>query len=116
MEKIRESFKNYFQAFGIELPEPIPSQGQLSINDWFIRYVLTQDEQQASCLDFYAHHPQTNPRHVRILRNGEVIALESFLDGFSFDPNIEGDKEAALKKFRKHNERVGEELRKKGLI
>ena len=116
MEKIRASFKDYIQAFGLELPEPIPAKGQLQQNGWFIKYVVTQDERQEPCLDFYADHPQTNPRHVRILHTGEVMALEGFLEGYSFDPNIEGDKEAALQRFRAHNERVGEELRRKGLI
>jgi hypothetical protein len=116
MERIRAGFKDYFQALGIELPEPIPAQGQLQQNGWFIRYVLTQDEQLESCLDFYADHPQTNPRHVRILHTGEVIALESFWDSFSFDPEIEGAKEAAWQEFREHNERVSAELRRKGLM
>ncbi len=116
MDKIRASFRDYFHTNGIDLPDPIPAKGHLSINDWFITYIVTQDEQQKPCLDFYAQHPQTNARHVRILSTGEVIALESFLDSYSYDPNIEGDKEAALQRFRAHNERVGEELRRKGLI
>jgi hypothetical protein len=116
MEKIREAFNAYFKRFGLELPEQLEPKGRLSGGGWSVTYVLTTDEAGEPCLDFLAEHRMTNMRHVRIRQNGEVIALESIEESFSYDAEVEGDKERAEKAFHEHNNRVADLLREKGLI
>lgn len=116
MDKIRESFKKYFDAFGIQLPDPTPAQGQLSQGGWTISYALLSDEQGQPCLEFVAYNRFTNPRHERILHSGEVISLPIFKEEFIYDADVPGDREAAQARMIEHNKAVMEDLKKKGLM
>lgn len=116
MDTIRESFKKYFEAFGIQLPDPMPAQGQLCQGGWTIRYIMLSDEQGQPYLEFIAHNRFTNSRHERILNSGERISLPSIEEGISYDPKVPGDREAAEARMRAHNNAVMNDLKKKGLI
>jgi hypothetical protein len=116
MNKIRESFQEYFKAFGLQLPDPVPDHGHLREAGWSITYVITPDDHAQPCLEFVANNRFTNSRHVRILNSGEMIPLPSLQDDFSFDPNVPGDREAAEARMNAHNEAVIADLKSKGLI
>jgi hypothetical protein len=115
-DKIKTGFSEYFSDFGtIELPATIPERGEICAMGWSINYILSIDENGKPCLTFWAEHRMTNPRHVRINSDGEIIGLESFLESYSFDPKVDGSEEDAHNRFKEHNQRVGELLRAEGL-
>jgi len=116
MNEIRHSFAQYFEGLDIQLPDPVPARGHIGKAGWAITYVLLQDEQGRPYLEFTASHRLTNPRHVSILHNGEEIALSSFQEDYTYDPDVPGDEEAAQARMTAHNEAVAEDLRKKGLL
>lgn len=115
MSKISAGFTEYFSAFGdFTLPDPIPPRGNISHSGWSIIYIFTQDEQGKPCLDFWAEHRMTSPRHVRIDSEGNIIGLDSFLESYSYDPEVDKSEEDARKRFEEHNRKVGEVLKEKG--
>lgn len=117
IDKIRETFSNYFDS-KIQLPEKILQKGYMEDEDnfgWIIQYVFGKDENGETCLDFTAEHRMTNPRHCRIKLNGELIHLESYQEGFSFNSNIAGDEEAKRQAYYEYNQKIAQLLKDKGL-
>lgn len=98
------------------MPDPLPPKGYLSEGRWSVQYVLAEDEAHQVFLEFITSNPMTNSQHMRILQDGLILDLEYFWDSVSYDPQIPGDKEAAERRYREHNEVVAESLRKVGLI
>ncbi len=83
---------------------------------WSITYIFDEDE-QGKYLDFYASHRMTNPRHCRIRENGELEGLPGYREMYSYPENAtEEEKKKAEEEYFRHNRKVGEELRRKGLI
>lgn len=113
-DKIGNAFNEYFASSKIKLPDPILPQGNIQQAGWTIKYILNEDDQGQPCLDFFAEHRMTNPRHVRIDSNGNIMALDSFLESFTYDSEVEGDEEKARKRFEEHNLRIAEILKAKG--
>jgi hypothetical protein len=113
---IRKAFKEYFLPRCIELPATIPQKGKIEEAGWSINYILMKDKGGNSYLDFSADHRMTNHRHHRIQSNGKIVELDSFDDFISYNPKKKGDKERADREFYKHNAKVANILRKKGLI
>jgi hypothetical protein len=116
VDEIRQSFARYFQAFGLELPDPLPPRGYVGGKGWSVRYAVLPDENGQPCLEFVANHRMTNSRHERILSTGEVIGFPGFEHDYSYNPSVPGDKEAAEARMKAHNDAVAEDLRSKGLI
>lgn len=117
MDKILTAFKAYF-GNTIHFPDDLGKSGLIDDpnSGWFIRYILFEDENKEVCLDFTADHRMTNPRHHRIQPNGEIIFLEMYQEGFSYDPKIEGDEEIQRNKYYEHNQKVSRILLQKGLM
>ena len=99
-----------------ELPDPIPARGAVSDNHWTVRFALNADEDGELGLDFYADNPYTSSIHGRIADDGAVTMFDVMESQFSYDPEIEGDREAAEQRLQRRNEQVADELRRKGLI
>jgi hypothetical protein len=116
MGTITSGFKEYFKGFQLELPDPIPSKGEIQQGGWNITYAFNQDDNGFPCLDFFAEHRMTNPRHVRILHDGSILGLESYQESYSYNADVEGDKERAIQAMQEHNDRVSKALKAKGLF
>ena len=116
MGTIATGFKDYFEGFGLELPDPIPEKGRVEGSGWQVRYILSQDDSNQPCLDFFAENRMTNPRHVRILHDGSFMSLESYQESYSHDSDVSGDQEQAMQAMRDHNDRVTEILKAKGFF
>ncbi len=116
MTKIASKFKEYFAGYDLELPDPIPPKGQIDKNGWSITYVLHNDDTGSPYLDFFAEHRLTSPKHVRIFHDGKLLGLETYQESYSYDPEIEGDEERAIKEMEEHNNRVSEALKLKGIF
>lgn len=116
MDKMQETFAGRFKPWGIELPDPVPERGEIAQGGWIIKYILVPDEQGQPCLEFVANHRMTNQRHERILSSGERVSLPEFQEGYGYDPNIPGDREAAEARMRAHNQALMEDLISKGLL
>jgi hypothetical protein len=116
MQQIREGFRAYFDTPGIELPDPIPSRGEIQAEGWHITYVLFQDEQGEPYLDFFAENRFTNSRHVRILATGEAAPLEQYQEALIFQDENDDDWGRAAAAQQEQNQRVTRILEEKGLI
>ena len=116
MDKIREAFRQYFDTPGVELPQPIPERGAVRHAGWDIRYVREQDAHGQPTLEFFGQNRMTNSRHARILASGEVVPLDSYRDALILQDENDTDWGRAAAEQKKHNERVSEQLRKKGLL
>jgi hypothetical protein len=117
LDIIRNTFKEYFAPFGdIELPNPIPNRGNINQGrmGWSIKYILNEDENNQVCLDFLAQHPETNMVCVRIYSDGQYASLDTYRQSYTFDPDVDGDKERAEKEFLEHNRKIGDELKARG--
>lgn len=114
MGTITTGFKEYFEGYDLELPEPIPPKGNIEKGGWQVTYILGKDDDDLPYFDFFAEHRMTSPRHVRILHDGSFLSLESYQENYSYDSNVEGDEERAMKAMKEHNDRVSEILKAKG--
>jgi hypothetical protein len=117
MEDILKALSNYFDN-KIKFPERLRKKGVIDddTTGWYIRYIVSKNEQGEIYLDFTADHRMTNSRHHRIAANGDVTFLEMYEDFFSYDPKIPGDEEVKRQEYYKHNRNVSRILIKKGLM
>lgn len=77
MDKIRNTFKKYFSASGLELPNDISPYGELSSKDgWHLIYSLAEDCEMNPLLRFEASHRMTNTRYISIDSSGELDGLD----------------------------------------
>ena len=77
MDKIRNTFKKYFSASGLELPDDISPYGELSSKDgWHLIYSLAEDCDMNPLLKFEASHRMTNTRYISIDSSGELDGLD----------------------------------------
>ena len=77
MDKIRNTFKKYFSASGLELPNDISPYGELSSKDgWHLIYSLAEDYEMNPLLRFEASHRMTNTRYISIDSSGELDGLD----------------------------------------
>jgi len=112
---IREAFAVSF-AGAVTLPDgKLPARGHVEQARWSVNYVLCEVDGR-TCLDFYASNRFTNDRHVRILDDGRIEFLDAPRDGFSYDPDVPGDRERAERECFDHNRRAYDLLRAKGLL
>jgi hypothetical protein len=116
MEAIRAAFRDYFNASGPELPDPVPPKGAVAGGGWTVRYVVGADAQGRPALDFLAEHRLSTPVHGRIAADGTAETLDSFRDHYVFNPAIDADEDAARARMEAHNRRVARELKRKGLL
>ncbi|MFT7394776.1 MAG: hypothetical protein ACI83Y_002457 [Candidatus Azotimanducaceae bacterium] len=115
LASIRATFRETFADWEIELPKSVEPKGQIFDGGWSIGYVLHETDGQPS-LEYLAEHRMTNMQHSRILANGDVIGLGTFMDSIGFDPEVDADEAAARERYDAHNRRVTEQLRSVGLI
>lgn len=77
MDKIRNTFKKYFSASGLELPDDIRPYGELSSKDgWHLLYSLAEDCEMNPLLRFEASHRMTNTRYISIDSSGGLDGLD----------------------------------------
>ena len=107
---MREAFERFFPGGGPQLPVPIPDHGHVADDDWNVRYALNADENGDPRLDFFAESRITEPLFGQVSHEGNVVALESFVDHYSYDPEVDGDKAAAEQAMDEHNAAVQRRL------
>lgn len=111
---IAAGFAEYFGAFGLELPDPIPRVGLVQHDGWTVRFRLTDAGER---LDFLALSPHTLPIHGEVRADGSVILHDSYRETYSVPADATPDEAArAEAELDAHNARVNEELARKGLI
>jgi hypothetical protein len=117
LEKISKLFEDYFAHWHITLPPEslaCRSQGEIHQEDgWQIQYLFGRDA-RGEYLDFYARHRMTNDRHLRIYEDGTQVALPAEWGWFAYHPKVPGDEERARRERDEHDQRVRDELRRKG--
>lgn len=117
MDQTAEIFARYFESWDITLPaEAIENRqrGEIQSRGWTIHYLFGSNE-RGEFLDFYAAHRMTNDRHERIYTSGETESLPAIQDWLFYPENAtKAQKKQAEREYREHNERVAEELKKKG--
>jgi len=119
VEKIADAFAEYFEKWGITLPEEEireRREGTIIQEGWTIKYLFGNDE-RSEYLDFYATHRMTNDRHVRIRANGVKELLPSLMEFMVYSEDA-SDEEIRLaeREYQEHNTRVKDLLRNKGFI
>lgn len=114
-EVIREAFQQFFPGGGPQLPLPIPDHGSVSGNDWTVRYALNADENGDPRLDFFAENRFTESVIGQVSHEGEAVALDSYADHYSYDPEVEGDKTSAEQQMNQHNSAVRQLLQTRRL-
>ena len=117
LENISKVFEDYFANWHITLPTKSlanRSRGEIHQGDgWWIQYLFGGDE-RGEYLDFYAKHRMTNDRHLRIYEDGTQVDLPAEWGWFAYDLKVPGDYERARRERDEHNQRVRDELRRKG--
>lgn len=113
MNKIRQSFQQYFQTEGVSLPDPIPASGTVQEGGWVIRYRLNEGNES---LDLYAENRRTNSRHIRIHADGQVEPLENYRDNLVLEDDSEEAWARASQQNADHNREVERILREKGFL
>jgi hypothetical protein len=116
LDLLRAGFREYFGGDGPELPDPVPSRGLASGGGWTARYVVHDDAAGHPVLDFLVQHGMQPPVHGRVDADGSAHTIGTFLDHSVFDPNVDGDEDAALARMEAHNQAVTDELRRVGLL
>jgi hypothetical protein len=119
MNRIAEEFAKYFERWEITLPaDAIKDRrpGRVQSQGWTVQYQFGSYEQD-EFLDFYATHRMTNDRHVRIYASGEIEPLSAYLDFIIYPKDAsEEQKKQVDREYRKYNEQVEEELKRKGFL
>ena len=110
---LANGFRDYFEFAGLELPDPIPAVGLVEQGDWTVRFRLADENRR---LDFLAIPRSMAPLHGEILEDGTVHLFDSYLDHSVFNPAIDRDEHAAEERMNAHNQRVTDELTRKGLL
>ena len=114
MNDIEIAFAETFENWNIKLPPEataLRQPGEIKQRGWVIRYVFGED-----CLDYYAEHRMTDPRHVRIHPDGRSESLEAPRDMYAYPGNAdEATRQKAKDEYHAYNRRVYAELRAKGL-
>lgn len=110
---IQAAFRDYFAPASVSLPDPIPARGTVEGDGWHVRFVVNQEDPPH--LDFFAENRMTNSRHVRIHADGSTESLETYQDAIITQPDEENWEQGRARQL-KHNERVTEILRAKGLL
>jgi ABC-type sulfate transport system substrate-binding protein len=106
MQNIKNKFKEIYPE--LSFPEG-QVRGTVESENLSVRYCFGEDENGVPYLDIYSSN-KMGSMHLRIKHNGETEALDTYQEGFSYDPDIPGDEERAQKEHRVHNERVGKML------
>ena len=114
-DAIRKAFHQFLPGGGPELPDPIPDRGQVFGNDWSVQYALNMDDDGRPRLDFLAQNRVTEPFLGQVSHDGTAVALDSFKQHLSYDPDVEGDKLAAEHKMREHNSSLEQQLKQRRL-
>lgn len=111
---IAAGFAEYFRAFGLGLPDPIPTVGLVRHEAWTVRFRLADDGQR---LDFLALSPHTLPIHGEVRADGSVLLHDSYRETYSVPADATPEDVArAEADLEAHNARVNDELARKGLI
>src|SRR6266571_3524336 len=101
-------FARTFQRWGIEIPaEDIAAAraGRIQSRGWNIAYVFGGSESE-EIMEFYAMHPMTDNRHLRLWKGGRDESLEAVADGFVSNPNVPGDAERGEQRYFANNARI----------
>jgi hypothetical protein len=114
MEEIRKTFKDYFKNWEIELPEQLEYYGVIQKAGWHIQYIL-EERNDESVVHVSASHRMTNDRNFTIKQNGEIEYIISGQSGYSYNPDIPGDKEKQEQLFYARNRKVGATHRQMGM-
>lgn len=112
---IREGLAKFLPGGGPELPDPIPDHGYISDDDWSIRYALNTDESGNPRLDFLAENRFSDPLIGQVSHDGEAVVVESVRQSYSYDPEVEGDKDAAEQALFDHHRAVEQLLQARRL-
>jgi hypothetical protein len=113
VDKIRQSFQEYFKSDGVALPDPIPETGTVQKGGWKIQYRLNENGES---LDFYAENRRTNSRHIRIHADGKVEPLENYRDNLILEDDSEEAWARASQKNIDNNRNVDRILQEKGFL
>ena len=100
---IRDAFHQFFPSGGPQLPDPIPDHGNVSSNDWTVRYALNTDDSGGPRLDFFAENRFVDPLLAEVFHDGRTVVLDSLVQHYSFDPKVEGDGTAAEQRMLDQN-------------
>jgi len=115
LEKIRNTFKEYFKNWEIELPKKLEYYGIILKAGWHITYILEEKNEGETVVHISAAHRMTNTRNFTIKANGEIESIISGQSGYSYNSNIPGDKEKKEQLFYARNRKVGAMHRKMGM-
>src|SRR5205085_8109918 len=114
---IAEAFAEYFRNWQIALPSKnleLRQPGNIQSEGWYIQF-LFGTEGGLGFFDFYARHRMTNDLHVRIFASGESVHLPALADILFFPADATDEqKQAIQQRFDGDNERIAEDLRRKG--
>jgi len=112
---IRRAFGEFFPGDGPQLPDPLPDHGSISGGDWSVRFALNTDENGDPRLDFFAENRFFEPLFGQVSHDGHAVTLDSFVQYFSYDPDVDGDKSAAEQRMLDHNQAVERALKSRRL-
>ena len=116
---VRGIFANSFRFWDITLSRSAVEErqpGTIRKDRWHIQYLFGSGD-YTWYMDYYARHPMTSDRHVRIWASGDVKWLPALMDSIWYPANsTEEQREKIRQMFRRRNARVAEMLRRKGFL
>ena len=120
-EQLRQRFNRDFAHWEIELPVDAMSPGVVWLivqRRWTIwtRFDIGAENGRER-LDYYAMHPMTNDRHVRLYADGEEEALPAMAAGYVIPKGATAaEREALRTKYFEDNQAVEKLLEEKGFV
>jgi len=111
------AFDETFAHWDIVLPKDTVERGEpwaIQRAGWTIRCIFDTDEDGAY-LEYYATHRMTSDTRYRIYASGRIVEQDAIWEMFGWDPKVPGDEAREREKYRDHNQRVAEELKRLGL-
>lgn len=119
--ELKAAFGQFFDCTDLGFLDELlaqPGRGTIPwqyVTPWEIRYLVEIDAQGCT-LEVYAINRFTNDQHIKIDSAGVVSHFASPIGYYSYDPALEGDREAQQQAMYTYNRAIYAELRAKGLI
>lgn len=111
---IDETFRDRYKHWELEICDfKEISEGKFKLSDkgWNIRCIIGDEY-----IQFYATHRMTSDTHYRIYTDGTIKKLDAAREAYSWNPEVDGDREIKQQEYFEYNRKIGEMLKELGLM
>jgi predicted NAD-dependent protein-ADP-ribosyltransferase YbiA (DUF1768 family) len=115
LRQIRETFRNRYKKWEIELPEKLDQYGVITKAGWHFTYIQEKLASGETVIHISSDHRMGGPNAYSIYQDGTTQSIESSQSGYAYDSKIPGDKERKQEIYYSKNRKIGAKHRVIGL-